>query len=501
MKKTTLTLALLLSFYGGSRLPAQDNSRPALQTDESPKFSTGHANPLLDFTFVADPTSVEYNGRLYVYGTYDTQQLDSVGLQGKNSYEYIHSLAMLSTDDMVNWTWHGIIDVGAISPWGMASWAPSIISRVEADGQTHFYLYYSNSGTGVGMLTATSPVGPWSDPLGHPLIWQNMPGLGHCPAPFDPGAVIDEHGTGWLAFGGGGKGDHGTDYMPGDARIVRLGDDLISLNSDIVEVPTPYHFEAHELDYIDGTWIYTYNTDWQERPVWPYEHIDKPTRCCMSYLTSRTPLDKDSWQYQDNYFKNPGDYGMEYSNNHTHLQKYKGRYYLLYHNLELQDYKGTHGGFRSLCIDPIQVDEHPIKIHMTKATMEGVPQIQPLNPFGGWQQAETTAATLGVRFEPTEKPGNMVATGMTDRASAIRVRGVDFTRQPKIFEAQAAGKGTLEVRIDGPDGPKVAVVRFDGNPTMSTRTAQTAGIASGVHDLYFLFNGPELKFDAWRFAD
>ena len=122
MKKTTLTLALLLTLCGSSRLSAQSDSRPALLTDESPKFTTGNANPLLDFTFIADPTSVEYNGRLYVYGTYDTQQLDSVGPEGKNSYEHIHSLAMLSTDDMVNWTWHGIIDVGAISPWGMASW-------------------------------------------------------------------------------------------------------------------------------------------------------------------------------------------------------------------------------------------------------------------------------------------------------------------------------------------------------------------------------------------
>lgn len=64
---------------------------------------------------------------------------------------------MVSSDDMVNWTYHGVINVKALAPWGMASWAPSIASRKEADGKTHFYLYYSNSGSGVGMLTATSP--------------------------------------------------------------------------------------------------------------------------------------------------------------------------------------------------------------------------------------------------------------------------------------------------------------------------------------------------------
>ena len=90
---------------------------------------------------------------------------------------------MLSTDDMVNWTYHGLIDVKALSPWGIASWAPSIVSRVESDGKT-----YAGS--------------------------QFTQGLGHCRAPFDPGAVIDDEGTGWLSFGGGGKREVGTDYMP-----------------------------------------------------------------------------------------------------------------------------------------------------------------------------------------------------------------------------------------------------------------------------------------------
>ena len=66
------------------------------------------------------------------------------------------------------------------------------------------------------------------------LVSQFTQGLGHCRAPFDPGAVIDDEGT------GGGKGEVGTDYMPEDARIVRLGKDLISLDSEIVEIKAPY---------------------------------------------------------------------------------------------------------------------------------------------------------------------------------------------------------------------------------------------------------------------
>ena len=66
-----------------------DSRKKDTRPVESPQFFSGNANPLLDFIFVADPTSVEYNGRLYVYGTNDTQQLDSVGKDGKNTYQYI----------------------------------------------------------------------------------------------------------------------------------------------------------------------------------------------------------------------------------------------------------------------------------------------------------------------------------------------------------------------------------------------------------------------------
>ena len=116
---------------------------------------------------------------------------------------------MLSTEDMANWTFHGLINVGEISPWVIASWAPSITSRVEADGLTHFYLYYSNSGWGTGVVTATSPTGPWSDPLGHSVVDGNTEGLDGCKNPFDPGTVTDDKGVSWLSFGGGEGGGGG----------------------------------------------------------------------------------------------------------------------------------------------------------------------------------------------------------------------------------------------------------------------------------------------------
>lgn len=481
------------SIASSENIPVSTDSALEESFEFSPKFSTGNANPLLDFQYMADPTAVVHDGRIYVYGTNDHQQYDVVGRNGKNTYQHIHSLTMVSSDDMVNWTYHGVINVKALAPWGMASWAPSIASRKEADGKTHFYLYYSNSGSGVGMLTATSPVGPWTDPLGKCVVDGNTPGLGKCKAPFDPGVVIDDKGIGWLSFGGGDSDD----YIPGDARIVRLANDMKTLDSEIVEIKAPYHFEANELNYLNGTWIYTYNTNWKNRDAWPHKDIDKPSRCCMSYMTSRTPLETDSWTYRDNYFKNPGDYGMSDSNNHTHLVKFQGKYYLFYHSLGLQDSRDLKVGVRSICVEEIEVNEKDLTIHMGTATAKGVSQIKPLDPFAQ-QQAETTAATRGVAFEPTGQTGNMSAVG-NKSGQAICVRGAEFPQSPQAIQMKIKGKGSIEIHMDSPDGPLLSTLTFDTD-TWQTLTKPLDKQIKGKHDIYFVFGNGKFLFDEWKFT-
>ena len=66
-----------------------------------------NANPISPNIFCADPTAVEYDGRLYVYGTNDQQQSEE---GTKNDYAHIKSLVVFSTDDMVNWIYHGRIE-------------------------------------------------------------------------------------------------------------------------------------------------------------------------------------------------------------------------------------------------------------------------------------------------------------------------------------------------------------------------------------------------------
>ncbi|MBF4487803.1 glycoside hydrolase family 43 protein [Flavobacterium sp. CSZ] len=507
-KKVLLSTMVAISFLGcGEFVSAQTNSDKPKEIKEnleekfanvSPKLLTNNANPLLDFMFTADPTAVEYNGRMYVYATNDHQQYEHVGKDGKNSYEKIRTLVMISSDDMVNWTYHGFIDTAKLAPWNQNSWAPSITSRLEADGKTHFYLYYSNGGGGTAMLTSTSPVGPWTDPLGKNIVDRSVPGV-DCDAPFDPGVVIDNQGTGWLAFGGGTPK---TDYMPGIAHIVKLGADMISLSGNVAKIPAPYFFEASELNFINETWVYTFNTSWKERIQWPYTNIDKPTICNMSYMTSKTPLNPDSWKYRDNYFKNAGEDNVgPWTNNHTHLIKFKEKYYLTYHAMYLQDYFGTKGGFRNVGIEEIQVDEKNVNIHMGKATFKGTSQLSPLNPFV-LQQAETTGGTSGqVQFEAVGNLGNMVAKGKADK-QCLMVRGADFSKQiPSKFQARVKGKGKIDVYVNTLKGTPLVSLISDGKQWTTLSKKIALKIDKGVGNIYFVFNGEGFLFDQWKFID
>lgn len=380
-------------------------------------------NPVSSEFYCADPTAVEYEGRLYLFGTNDHEQFEIAGPDKDNTYEKIKSFVVLSTDDMVNWTYHGEINVGEIAPWITNSWAPSIVSRVEEDGLTHFYLYFSNNGLGVGVITATNPLGPWSDPLGEPFISGSTPGLKNCPNPFDPGVVIDDNGDGWLAFGGG-KAAGASDYMPGSSKIVKLGENMLSFASEFVDIPAPYFFEASELNYINGTYVYTYNTDWGSHgEKWDYD-CNVPSMCSMVYMTTKTPLDSSSWEMKGEYFKNPGLSGFDYSNNHTHLHKFNGEYYIFYHTLMLKGGMGITGAYRSLGVDTIQVDEETVTIKRSGGTKKGISYVTGVNPYEENMAAELNN-TAEISYD-TINPAEPVV--ISDNAGSwICVKNVEFT--------------------------------------------------------------------------
>lgn len=470
-----------------------------------PIKKASYRNPLTTAFLCADPTAIEHEGRLYVYGSNDQQEYDKNGPDSNNTYGAIKSLVMLSTEDMVNWTHHGIMNLAPVcGSWMANTWAPSITSRVEDDGLTHFYLYFANSGGGIGVVTATSPVGPWTSPLDHALVSYSTPGLGECCWPFDPGVIIDENGQGWLTLGGGDPVSTGSKLLPGNARIVKLGDDMTSLASDFALIPAPYHFEASELNIMDGKFVYTYCSGWTDRDDWSSYGSDKPapTACSMCYMVSDDPMNPDSWTYSGEYLKNPGQYGFPWGNNHTHLQKYGDDYYLFYHTQTMETLAGIKGAYRSISADLATVDETTQSIKVSSVSNLGVQQIEGrgLKPYE-WNEAETMWNSVGLRVENAEPTGNAVLAKF-EQGAWVGLFNVDFGEDNAIqFAVKAQGKGTVEIRIDKLDNDPVGRLTFN-NSEMAESSAEIAQAFSGEHKVYLVFGdmSEDAQIDQWRFT-
>lgn len=137
-----------------------------------------------------DPTMIRgKDGRWYAYGTTNAIFADS-------GSDVEHILPVLSSSDMVRWTYVGDVYTRADHPswWpaGTRPWAPDI--RYVNGG---YHLMYALSGGGVALATSSAPTGPWND---RGLI---VPAGGSgCPTGnIDPAMFTDINGDNYLYWG------------------------------------------------------------------------------------------------------------------------------------------------------------------------------------------------------------------------------------------------------------------------------------------------------------
>ena len=489
-------------------------------------------NPISANIFCADPTALEYNGRLYVYGSNDHQEFVANGKKGDNTYGNIKSIVVFSTDDMVNWTFHGTIDTKKLcsgwtsNPWYVGygvSWAPSVTWRHNADtGKDEFFLYFCNSSHGVGVLSAESPIGPWKSPNKKLMVTYDTPGANKqgTNANFDPGVTIDDNGVGWLSFGGLGPSEK---ILPEAARIVKLKPSMTEVDGSAVKINAPYHFEANELNVIGGKYVYTYCSNWASRDNWDTyksEHninVEAPGGGTMCYMVSDTPMDPNSWEFKGYY--GPGVAG----NNHSHLQKFQGNYYHIYHNhgdilLNAMKNDGavdaSAGDYRSICVNKAVVNESTATINRVTLNTTGAPQIKNLNPYV-LQQMETMASCGGIQYEGmTNIQKNTKISTLGNDASEnlqvkmepnswIAVRKVDFgSVGAKAFSLRAKGTGKLDLRTSSSPRATLATIEFSSTDFEDHALILPEGKFKGVKNnlLLVLTEGEDVYVDAWKFT-
>lgn len=190
-----------------------------------------------------DPDVAKFGDRYYMYPTTD-------GFDGWSGTQF----KVFSSSDLQYWQDEGIIlDLATDNvPWAIGNaWAPAIASR-----NNKYYYYFCgkmpNQESAIGVAVAHSPTGPFqAEP--EPLITMDqLRRLGITMGQaIDPSIYAEQDGKMYLLFGNG------------DAAIVELGDDMITVREETMRNLAGLHDfrEAVTVLKQDGLYHFTWSCD------------------------------------------------------------------------------------------------------------------------------------------------------------------------------------------------------------------------------------------------
>jgi arabinoxylan arabinofuranohydrolase len=513
----------------------------------------GHRNPLITQGFSADPTTMVYNDRVYLFASNDSLEYNADGNPTVRTFSRgIQGIRAISSADLSNWTDHGVLNVGGIppstnplipdtppiTPFETNAWAPSATWKM-INGQPMFFLYFANSGNGIGVITATSPTGPWTSPLDKLLIDRDTPNCSSAEVEwlFDPGVFVDDDGEAYLYFGGGQNQRSGFNYNhTGYARRVRLNPDMISFDEEPQDWYVPYLFEACDMVKFNGVYYFSWCTNWNTGG-----NTFSLSSSQIAYMKGTDPMGIYKLNPND---PNTGTFSAPSrvlttatsqlnsrdDNNHQNIFVFKDNLYIAYHAAKLAEamlagnLPNPDGGsaaaarHRSSFIDKVTVNNDATLSPVTM-TRKGVDQVGNLDPYV-LNEAETIGIMGGIYTRAdADAGGGMVVTSI-DTGDWVAVYGVDFgsagakkfTARVRTPETPADYSGAIELRLD-PTG--VGVTSDTGNLLPPNNTASITGgevigrawlkaksgeegkygvvtieldkTVTGVHDLVFVF--------------
>jgi hypothetical protein len=186
--------------------------------------------PILD-GFTADPAIRVFGETYYIYPTSDKPNW--------NTTEF----AVWSSPDLVDWKKEGVIlDLTKDVKWAdLQAWAPDCIER-----NGTYYFYFCGRGK-IGVATARSPVGPFEDALGRPLLEKKGKVKTNT---IDPHAFIDDDGQAYLYFGNGNL-----------CQVSKLKPDMITLDGDPHDIPLKEFREGIVVFKRNGKYYFMWSID------------------------------------------------------------------------------------------------------------------------------------------------------------------------------------------------------------------------------------------------
>ncbi|GAA3810131.1 family 43 glycosylhydrolase [Cellulomonas soli] len=300
-----------------------------------PVHSTG--NPILSdgSYYSADAAPLVVDDTLYVYTGHDEAAEQQAGFE-------MHDYGVLVTDDVASGEWQhyaGVMDPGEVFGWATGNNAYAGQVTTGADGRFYWYAPVEWDNTAVpnrmaiGVAVSESPVGPWVDAIGEPLLtWTDVFGASTSGQEvIDPHVFTDVDGRVYLYWGSWGV-----------ARAVELEPTMTATTGPISTLSGLTSFyEAPWVFERGGTYYLAY--DWKQGGS---ECTPSNYQACIAYATAENPL--GPWTYQGIILG-----GTSATTVHPSVVELDGRWYLTYHT---KDAVGGGHFRRSVAIDEVTWD-------------------------------------------------------------------------------------------------------------------------------------------------
>lgn len=325
-------------------------------------------NPVIQGRF-ADPEILfsQKTGKYYLYPTTD-------GIEGWKGHDFM----VFSSDDMKTWKKEGtIIDLATnqISWANDCAWAPCAIevaylkgkicntpemmerlaaerAKAERKGKlskkiSYRTFYYFTAGKRIGVAVSDDPAGPFTDPIGKPLLDKAPEGQGG--QVIDPDVFQDpKTGKYYLYWG--------NSYM----AVSELGDDMTSIKDTKVLIPRN---KKREYNYNEGTYVFFRNGKYYF--MWS-ENDTRSTYYRVRYLISDSPVEfirdgKPAKTERTIVISQDPSKQIFGTGHHAIIQKPgTDEWYIVYHRFARPDgvKMGWSAGYnREVCIDKIEFNE------------------------------------------------------------------------------------------------------------------------------------------------
>lgn len=421
-------------------------------------------NPVIRDQYSADPTARVFNGRVYLYPSHDI--LGKPG-QGKPNWFCMEDYHVFSSENLTDWTDHGMIISQTTVPWadpkGYSMWAPDCIAK---NGKYYFYFPTApdstyGKGFAIGVAIADKPEGPY---VPEPAPIKKVNGI-------DPNVFIDKDGQAYLYWAGG------------NIFGARLKDNMQELASEPViigDLPGkglkegPFLFEKNGIFYMT------------------IPHVEKNTER-LEYYTGTNPLGPFKF----------GGVIMDESpvgcwTNHHSLINYNNQWFLFYHH---NDYSPKFDKNRSVRIDSLFFNTDG-SIKKVIPTLRGVGLTKDSEEIQVDRYSRIDEKNVTIAFNDSLNTFKGWKTVLKAPGAWVQYNSVNFNKakyQNLKASVHAPTGGAFEVHLDKGDGPIIAVVNVPRGNNFQIITVKTNKIKKGIHHLFVVSKDSPVEIDWIKF--